>query len=150
VCVNFYDVHNNKGKFQAVKAAKEITVDGNDDNSIQTNSFNVSSGANCISTSLIYTGTITVHKTVDVGLEPLASFCFTLSPDPGNGQVCANDSGDAVFTNVPAGSYSATETASPATYSQVSNDCTAALLIIAAQGDSPACQVHDTIDGGQL
>jgi len=53
VCVNFYDVHNAKNMFQVVKAAKEITVDGNGDNSIQTNSFNVSAGANCISTSII-------------------------------------------------------------------------------------------------
>lgn len=90
------------------------------------------------------TGTITVHKTVDAGGASPTSFCFTLSPDPGNGQVCADSSGNAVFDNVPAGSYDANETTSPAGYHQVSNDCTG--LVIAAQGDSPTCDVHDAIN----
>jgi hypothetical protein len=88
------------------------------------------------------TGTITVHKTVDAGGESPTSFCFTLSPDPGNGEVCADSSGDAVFDNVPAGTYDATETTSPATYHQVSNDCTGLVL---AGGDSLTCDVHDTV-----
>src|SRR5207247_2578682 len=46
VCVNFYDVH---GKNQVVNGAKEITVNGNGDNSIQTNAFNANEGANCVS-----------------------------------------------------------------------------------------------------
>ncbi len=41
VCVNFYDVHGGgtvaSGNFQDVNGAKEITVDANGDNSIQTN-----------------------------------------------------------------------------------------------------------------
>lgn len=90
-------------------------------------------------------GTITVHKTVDAGGASPTSFCFTLSPDPGNGQVCANSSGDAVFNNVPAGTYDATETASPATYHQVSNDCKGLAI---AGGDSQSCDVHDTINPG--
>ena len=90
----------------------------------------------------INTGTITVHKTVDAGGASPTSFCFTLSPDPGNGQVCADAAGDAVFGNVPAGTYGATETASLATYHEVSNTCTG--LVIAAQGDSLTCDVHNT------
>ena len=50
VCVNFYDVHGGGTgtKLQAVNGAKEIQVDGNSDNSIQTNAFNPTSGANCV------------------------------------------------------------------------------------------------------
>ena len=50
-------------------------------------------------------GTITVHKNIDIGLAHPIEFYFTLSPDPGNGEVCATDnvspSGDAVFEDVP-------------------------------------------------
>jgi hypothetical protein len=53
VCVNFYDVHggDNAGKanFQVPNGTKEITVDANGDNSIETNAFDVTNGANCIS-----------------------------------------------------------------------------------------------------
>jgi hypothetical protein len=94
------------------------------------------------------TGTITVRKTVDSGGASPTSFCFTLSPDPGNGQVCANGAGNAVFSNVPVGTYSATETASPATYHQVSNTCTG--LSIAAQGDNRSCDVHNAINTGTI
>ena len=86
------------------------------------------------------TGTITVHKTVDAGAASPTSFCFTLSPDPGNGQVCADGAGNAVFSNVPAGTYSALETASPATYHQVSTTCTTLILV---RGGSLVCDVHD-------
>lgn len=52
VCANFYDVHGGgtvaSGKFQLVNGFKEITVNQNGDNSIQTNAFNVNDGANCI------------------------------------------------------------------------------------------------------
>src|SRR6266511_4133751 len=51
VCVNFYDVHGSNAGLQAPKEAKEITVDANGDNSIDTNSFNVNNGANCIQVS---------------------------------------------------------------------------------------------------
>jgi hypothetical protein len=51
ICVNFYDVHGGGSatstKFQLVNGAKEITVNGNGDNSIQTNAFNVNGGS-CI------------------------------------------------------------------------------------------------------
>ncbi len=45
VCVNFYDVH---GKSQVPDNDDNITVDKNGDNSIETNSFDVSDGANCV------------------------------------------------------------------------------------------------------
>jgi hypothetical protein len=48
VCVNFYDVHGSDAGFEGPNGAKEITVNGNGDNSIQTNSFDVHQGANCI------------------------------------------------------------------------------------------------------
>jgi hypothetical protein len=52
VCANFYDVHGggkfNSGKFQLVNGANEITVNGNGDNSVQTNAFNTAQGANCV------------------------------------------------------------------------------------------------------
>lgn len=54
VCANFYDVHGGGTtlpKFQLVNGAKEITVNQNGDNSIQTNMFNVNEGANCITVS---------------------------------------------------------------------------------------------------
>jgi hypothetical protein len=51
VCVNYYDVHGGGtgSKLQLVNGAKEITVDANGDNSIDTNAFDPSNGANCIS-----------------------------------------------------------------------------------------------------
>jgi uncharacterized repeat protein (TIGR01451 family) len=53
ICVNFYDVHGggNAGAndFQVPNNAKEITVDQSGDNSIETNAFDVTNGANCIS-----------------------------------------------------------------------------------------------------
>ncbi len=53
VCVNFYDVHGGGTgtKLQDVNNAKEITVDQNGDNSIETNAFNVNIGANCVERS---------------------------------------------------------------------------------------------------
>jgi uncharacterized repeat protein (TIGR01451 family) len=61
VCVNFYDVHGggNAGNanFQVPNGTKEITVDDNGDNSIETNSFDVTSGANCISVTATTTST---------------------------------------------------------------------------------------------
>src|SRR5262249_26276598 len=56
VCANFYDVHGGgkfgTANFQKVNGTKEIAVDGNGDNSIQTNPFNIAQGANCVSPSL--------------------------------------------------------------------------------------------------
>jgi len=56
VCVNFYDVHggNDPGAsgFQVPNGTKEINVDGdnggNSDNSIQTNAYDTTLGANCV------------------------------------------------------------------------------------------------------
>jgi hypothetical protein len=70
------------------------------------------------------TGTITVHKTLDSGSAALTSFCFTLSPDPGNGQVCA------------------TETAGPTTYHQVSNTCSGDHRQPGRQPDLPGPRRH--------
>jgi uncharacterized repeat protein (TIGR01451 family) len=53
VCVNFYDVHGGgketSASFQEPNSIKDITVDANGDNSIMTNAFDVTNGANCIS-----------------------------------------------------------------------------------------------------
>jgi len=52
ICVNFYDVHGGgttASAFQLVNSAKEVPVDANGDNSIQTNAFNINEGANCTS-----------------------------------------------------------------------------------------------------
>jgi hypothetical protein len=65
VCVNFYDVHGGGtgNKLQLVNGAKEITVDQNGDNSIQTNAFDTSQGANCISFPNTGTPSITTSAT---------------------------------------------------------------------------------------
>jgi uncharacterized repeat protein (TIGR01451 family) len=61
VCVNFYDVHGGgnagAGNFQVPNGTKEITVDANGDNSIETNAFDVTNGANCISVATTTTST---------------------------------------------------------------------------------------------
>src|SRR6266496_3393816 len=79
VCVNFYDVHGGgdagTASFQKVNGAKEITVDQNGDNSIETNDFDVTNGANCVSTagpSISTTATSTtiggsIHDTATLG-----------------------------------------------------------------------------------
>jgi len=70
ICVNFYDVHGGgttAPKFQRVSGASqnpnhandEIDVNGNSDNSIKTNSFNPSQGANCVSVFVAPTTTVT-------------------------------------------------------------------------------------------
>jgi hypothetical protein len=59
VCANFYDVHGggkaDTNTFQLVKEAKEITVNENTDNSIQTDSFNADQGANCVTSPTMET-----------------------------------------------------------------------------------------------
>jgi uncharacterized repeat protein (TIGR01451 family) len=57
VCVNFYDVHGHNAGLEAPNGIKEITVDDNGDNSIETNSFDVNNGANCISVATTTTST---------------------------------------------------------------------------------------------
>ena len=93
VCVNFYDVHGggkfNSGKFQLVNGTKEITVDANGDNSIETNSFNVAEGANCFTFETEPTATTTEQKVVtnDTATvtwnDPTGTVRFDLYP-PGN------------------------------------------------------------------
>jgi uncharacterized repeat protein (TIGR01451 family) len=83
VCVNFYDVHGNDAG-QPVggepNAAKEIQVDGNGDNSIQTNSFDVSEGRNCIT---LISPTLTTAAT-DARVGNSVSDTATLSGLPAN------------------------------------------------------------------
>jgi hypothetical protein len=102
VCANFYDVHGggkfNSGKFQLVNGAKEVTVNGNGDNSVQTNSFNTAQGANCFSFALAHpqivtsaSGGVTIGDgnpirdtaTLSSGSNPTGSITFKLyAPKP--------------------------------------------------------------------
>jgi hypothetical protein len=101
VCANFYDVHGggkfNSGKFQLVNGAKEITVDANGDNSIDTNAFNTATGANCFSFGLVQPalattasgpvtigdGSITDTATLSGGSSPTGSITFKVyAPKP--------------------------------------------------------------------
>jgi hypothetical protein len=88
VCANFYDVHGGGtgDKFQKVNGAKEVTVNGNGDNSIQTNAFNVNQGANCIFFPLITTSATSGDVNADI------HDTATISGAP------ANDSGTVTFT----------------------------------------------------
>jgi hypothetical protein len=81
VCVNFYDVHGGGtgNKLQLVNGAKEITVDGNGDNSIQTNAFNTSQGANCITFAGPSAPTITTKASDPVTIGDPISDTATLS-----------------------------------------------------------------------
>ena len=88
---------------------------------------------------VIVNGTIIVNKSLASGTEPLTSFCFTLSPDPGIGEICANSSGEAVFNDVPEGTYFVVETTSSGFYRIVSTDCFD--LIIANQNDQISCNI---------
>jgi hypothetical protein len=91
ICVNYYDVHGGGTgtKLQLVNGAKEITVNGNGDNSIQTNAFNPAVGANCISFSLAQpkivtnaSGPVTIGEsisdaaTLSQGSSPTGSITF--------------------------------------------------------------------------
>jgi hypothetical protein len=102
VCANFYDVHGggkfNSGKFQLVNGANEITVNGNGDNSVQTNSFNTAQGANCFSFRITRPQIVTsasgdvtigdgnpIHDTATLsgGSNPTGSITFKLyAPNP--------------------------------------------------------------------
>ena len=93
-------------------------------------------------------GTITVHKEIIGTSTDLTQFCFTLSPDP-VGQVCANESGDAVFNNVPSGSYTASESATVANYTQSATTCDQTMTINNG-GDSASCTVTNTRDQGTI
>jgi hypothetical protein len=83
VCVNFYDVHGNNAGFEAPNATKEIIVGPsvathNGDNSIETSTFNVNDGANCIS---LVTPTLTTSAT-DAKIGDPISDTATLSGVP--------------------------------------------------------------------
>jgi uncharacterized repeat protein (TIGR01451 family) len=89
VCVNFYDVHGKDAGLQAPNGVKEITVDDNGDNSIETNAFDVTNGANCISL-VIPTVTTDIHNAahqvvtaVEVG-STVHDFVTVSGPAAGN------------------------------------------------------------------
>lgn len=110
VCVNFYDVHGGgttAPNFQLVKGASEITVDGNGDNSIDTNAFNVfatgTAASNCIAiitpvlTTTATNGTVggNIHDTGHLsGVPAIAGGSITFKvygPDPTPGTNAADD-----------------------------------------------------------
>jgi len=93
VCANFYDVHGGgkfgTSNFQKVNGTKEITVDSNGDNSIETNAFNIAQGANCFSFSVTQPtiattasggvtigGSISDSATLSGGSSPTGSITF--------------------------------------------------------------------------
>jgi uncharacterized repeat protein (TIGR01451 family) len=117
VCVNFYDVHGggNAGttSFQKPNGASEIQVDGNGDNSIETNAFNVfdtSQGGNCIN---LFSPTITTSATSSVTIGGTISDSATLSG------TATGAGGNIVFKAFPPSDPSCTGTAE-FTSSQVS------------------------------
>jgi hypothetical protein len=119
VCVNFYDVHGG-GKvgdkdFQKPNGAKEITVDDNGDNSIQTNAFNVNEGANCATPTPSVTVTITTSATSSASVPHPIHDTATLNVPAGAGgtitfraygprafnSTTANCSGTPAFVSAP-------------------------------------------------
>lgn len=115
-------------------------------------SVSAGSNTNCTITDSPILGTITVHKTLsgtNIG-DGLNNFCFTLSPDPGNGQICADAvTGNAVFTNVPKGDYTASETQSLSAYTQTATTCDQTMSIV-NNGDSKSCGVTNTRNTGTI
>jgi len=111
VCVNFYDVHGggdeNDAKFQKPNNVGEITVDGNGDNSIETNAFNVNNGANCIS---LITPTLTTVAT--------------------NAQVGGSISDTATLSGIPAGAGGTLtfKLYGPRSLASVTPDCSGAVI----------------------
>jgi uncharacterized repeat protein (TIGR01451 family) len=75
ICVNFYDVHGDDAG-QPVGGAPnkddEIQVDASKDNSIQTNAFDVSDGANCVSILASDTAT-TIHGASEAAVTTVAA-----------------------------------------------------------------------------
>jgi hypothetical protein len=146
VCVNFYDVHGG-GKvgdknFQKPGGAKEIDVDANGDNSINTNSFNVNDGANCISvpppsqpklTTNAGSSTVTAGSSGTADLTDTATLSgttngtgtitFTLYSDPGAAGICHSVIGTRTVSVTGKGNYSSTPAFSvqPGTYHWVAS-----------------------------
>jgi hypothetical protein len=132
VCANFYDVHGggkfNSGKMQLPGGAKEITVNGNGDNSIQTNAFNVNQGANCVFFPLITTQatssglpTDNIHDTANVSGAPAnttATISFRVYTSLSE---CSND---AAFIGGTAEGSTTANTSSTGTMTATSNDLT--------------------------
>jgi len=70
ICVNFYDVHGKNAGIDPPNGTKEITVDANGDNSIETNSFDVTDGANCVTVPTVPHATVstTIHNASHQGV----------------------------------------------------------------------------------
>jgi hypothetical protein len=116
VCANFYDVHGG-GKFgttnfQKVNGTKEITVDGNSDNSIETNAFNTAAGANCYSFSTTGSSTTTQQAVV-----PNDTATVTGNNPTGTVDFALYGPGDSACTGAPAFAQSR-----PLTNGQASTD----------------------------
>jgi uncharacterized repeat protein (TIGR01451 family) len=98
------------------------------------------------------TGTITVHKDLvgtNIG-DGLNNFCFTLSPNPGKGQICADAvTGNAVFSNVPKGDYTASETQGLSAYTITGNTCSSTISIV-NNGDNATCTITNTRNTGTI
>ena len=87
----------------------------------------IGNSATCtiINTFVSDPGSITVTKVVDNtggGTALPSDFGFTLSPDPGLGEVFPVD-GTATFRNLPPGVYSVIETTGPPKYAETDNTC---------------------------
>jgi hypothetical protein len=69
VCANLYEVHgggkSNTNTFQLVKEAKEISVNGNAANSIQTDSFDANPGANCVISLTMERAALPINNPLD-------------------------------------------------------------------------------------
>jgi hypothetical protein len=94
VCVNFYDVHDSGG--QVPSGASNITVDGNSDNSIQTNDFDVTDGANCITvafptvTTDIHDANHNVVTTIETGANALVHDSVNVTAPAGHSAPTGN------------------------------------------------------------
>ena len=104
--------------------------------------------ASCTITDSPILGTINVQKVISGTTTAFSDFCFTLSPDPGLGEICADGSGNVVFSNVPYGTYDVIETLTNPDYSETGNTCNA--LSISQNGDSPSCLITNTRKQGRI
>jgi hypothetical protein len=111
VCVNFYDVHTGSNGSYIPKAG-DITVDGNSDNSIQTNAFNVnntSEGGNCVTvkpvtiTTAATSGTVgdLIHDTATLTVPANAGGTITFKAYKRSGSTAACDQTPPAFTSNP-------------------------------------------------
>lgn len=104
----------------------------------------------CTFTNTLKTGTITVQKLFDGSyIGNYTDACFTLNPDPGNGQVCAtNPNGTATFINVPYGTYSVTESSVNPGFSVKNSTCSS--LVLNSNFPTGNCSVTNKRDTGKI